>query len=178
MKNKQRVGKPVIWPHLLRKVPQMRKCDVILDIGAGVRPMSLYRPKRHICVEPCATYCEVLRGAGYEVWQETAEEALSRKPKDIGAIYLLDVIEHMEKDEGLRVLQLAQAVAQEQIVVYTPLGFMKQTHDKWGLGEHEWQTHRSGWVPKEFPGWYIRQRPPGTTKGFIAIWNNTEFTHS
>ena len=106
------------------------------------------------------------------MWQETAEQALGRKPEGIGAVFLLDVIEHMEKEDGRRILALAQEVAQEQIVLFTPMGFMEQTYDKWGLGGDYWQLHRSGWTPEEFPGWYIKRRPPGCQKGFIAIWNN------
>jgi hypothetical protein len=99
------------------------------------------------------------------------------KQHEIEAIFLLDVIEHMEKEEGKRVIELAQQVAQRQIVLYTPYGFMEQTHDKWGLGGDEWQIHRSGWVPEEFPGWYIEVRPmyvrpEGTLKGFIAVWTS------
>jgi hypothetical protein len=133
--------------------------------------MRLYKPERHICVEPHGTYCDILRAAGYEVWQETAEEALSRKPEGIGAVFLLDVVEHMEKEMGQRVIELAKEVAEEQVVLFTPVGFLPQNEDKWGLDGLDWQIHRSGWLPEEFPGWYIKLRPPGCQKGFIAIWD-------
>jgi len=169
---RERFGNPVIWPHSLERPEAVRICDVVMDVGAGIRPMRLYTPKRHICVEPCAQYCDVLRAAGgYEVWEMTAEEALANKPVGIEAVYMFDVIEHMEKAMGLRVLQLAQEVAQYQVAIFTPIGFMTQTYDKWGLGEDSWQLHRSGWMPEEFPDWHIILRPRHGEKGFIAIWD-------
>ena len=168
-------GKPIIRAHTLPPPRGLKVCNVVLDVGAGLRPMTMYRPARHICVEPYGPYCKVLRTAGYEVLQGTAEHVLSTvlefEPK-IDAIFLLDVIEHMEKDVGRNVIELAKQVAREQIVLYTPVGFMKQTEDNWGMGGHEWQTHRSGWQPDEFPGWHITLRSRRAPKGFIALWNN------
>ena len=161
----------------------MRECGVVLDVGAGIRPMNLYKPKQHICVEPFEPYCKILKNEGYsDVWHMTAMQALRYCLDEfvpIEAIFLLDVIEHMEKEHGQHVIELAQAVALEQIVLYTPYGFMVQNEDKWGLGGDEWQIHRSGWVPEEFPGWHIEVRPMyvrpkaqgGVIKGFIALWD-------
>lgn len=172
-----------IQPHTLPRPKGLIECNAVLDIGAGIRPMQWYTPKwRHICVEPYPPYCDVLRtGSGHEVWCSTAEGVLEGLPPGIhgprlygiGAIYLLDVLEHMEKAEGRRVIDLACQVAERQVVVYTPLGFVEQTRDVWELGGEYWQTHRSGWLPEEFPDWTIEYfQPPNKSKpeGFYALW--------
>ena len=156
--------------HTLERPPGLIECITVLDVGAGIRPMAWYKPVRHVCVEPYAPYVEVLRWSGFEVLALTARECmalLGMTGEQFGAVYLLDVIEHMEKDEGQRVLALAQQVATAQVVVYTPDGFKEQTSDVWGYGGHEWQTHRSGWTREDFPGWTVTPHQDA----LFAVWN-------
>ena len=56
-----------------------------------------------------------------------------------------DVIEHLEKDDGFRLLEIMEKVARKKVVVFTPNGFLPQ---------HEYdgstlQKHLSGWTPDE-----------------------------
>lgn len=143
----------------------------VLDIGAGLRPMGWYKPKRHICIEPHRPYAERLKAAGYEVWNETAAAALecvlTWPRQSIGAVYMLDVIEHMTRAEGERILRLLSWLEAKQIIVFTPKGFMEQSHDAWNLGGEHWQTHRSGWLPADFPGWAISY--PLGPQQFLAV---------
>ncbi len=64
----------------------------------------------------------------------------------------------------------ARYIATQQVVLYTPYGFVEQTHDEWGLGGEEWQTHRSGWLPKDFPDakiqYYYGEDPQMCCSGF------------
>jgi hypothetical protein len=136
----------------------------VYDIGAGIRPIQWYRPTRHLCIEPCKQYAEKLALAGYEVVQQTGYEFL-RHAEPVEAIYMLDVIEHMEKTEGFETLRLARKKASKQLIVFTPYGYMEQTDDGWGLGEHVWQTHRSGWMPSDFPDYHTWRH----ARGFFAV---------
>lgn len=163
-----------IETHTLPRPEGLIECDHVLDIGAGIRPMNWYDPSVHICVEPYDVYVDRLRAAGYEVAQGTALAALrdmQRKNLTTDAIYLLDVIEHMDKDEGLEVIELAKEYARIQVVIYTPWGFVEQTEDEWGLGGDYWQTHRSGWLPEDLPGFDCYEyRPRGETEGFYGVF--------
>ncbi len=85
----------------------------------------------------------------------TALEALTELEENVDSIVMLDVIEHMEKTVGKTVLKLAEEKAKSQVVIYTPFGFKPQEGDAWGLNGHEWQRHRSGWTPDEFPDWRV-----------------------
>ena len=150
--------------------------NTIYDVGAGIRPQPFFKPKRHLCVEPHREYAEWLADAGYPVAQVTARQWFSAcEPVD--SIFLLDVIEHMDKTEGREVLDLAKSKAREQIVVFTPLGFVEQSYvegdkDRWGMNGGFWQTHRSGWMPEEFPGWRVLADPyfHGADGAFFAIF--------
>jgi hypothetical protein len=75
-------------------------------------------------------------------------------PKSVDTIFLLDVIEHVEKEEGLQLLRETEKIARQQIVLFTPLGFMPQEQldgeDAWNLNGGAWQEHKSGWLPEDF----------------------------
>lgn len=56
----------------------------------------------------------------------------------------IDVIEHLEKDDGWRVLEDLTHRA-KQVLVTTPFGFRRQE-----IPGMPYETHRSGWYPWEF----------------------------
>lgn len=141
----------------------VRAVAEVCDIGPGIRPMTIFKAARHVCIEPHGEYADVLEQQGFPVIRKSALEGLSLiEPVD--SVFLLDVIEHMSKEEGRQVLDLAIKKAREQVVVFTPLGFCKQEYqagekDAWGMNGTYWQTHRSGWMPEDFPGWSVVTDP-------------------
>lgn len=157
------VGREEALDAVRRKVADV---EVVLDIGAGIVPQPFVRkPLVHICVDAHRPYLDhvkreveddprfVLVNAGWD-------EALAMLPdKSVDSVFALDVIEHLEKEEGLRMLAEAERVARVQIVVSTPHGFFPQSYepggrDRWGMHGGHWQTHRSGWTPEDFgAGW-------------------------
>lgn len=139
----------------------IKETEVVGDIGCGIVPMNYFRPKLHIMVEPCKEYADILsyRHAGDKsvmILRSSALEALrSLGDNSIDSIFLLDVIEHLEKNDGKQLIAECERVTREQIVVFTPLGFMPQhlengQADGWGLSGASFQEHRSGWLPEDF----------------------------
>jgi len=135
--------------------------DTVLDIGCGIVPMSFFRPKLHLMVEPWDEYANVLWQRHYDdksvlVLKLNALEALSAfQDKSIDSVFLLDVIEHLEKSDGEKLVSEIKRVARRQVVIFTPLGFMPQhldasEPDAWGLSGAEMQEHKSGWLPIDF----------------------------
>ena len=137
--------------------------ETVIDVGAGIRPATWANAGRHICIEPCGVYAQILRDNGYEVIEARAADGLGRCAGDL--VLMLDCIEHMERPEAVEVLAAAYEAA-PRIIIYTPNGWVKQTEDAWGLGQHDWQTHRSAWTPGDFVGWKIIEGP----EGFAAIY--------
>lgn len=160
-----------VGPSQLPRPAGLIEVDSVLDIGVGLRPMVWYKPKQYVCVEPHGPYADKLIDAGHVVLQATAIDALMLAiVKDFDAIYMLDVIEHMEREDGLLVLDLAHRLQPKQIVVSTPVGFFPQHGDAWGMGGEHWQEHRSGWEPSDFPGWTISYYDNGAPRGgFTAV---------
>lgn len=155
-----------------RAARAVRHGGFVVDIGPGIRPQELVRADRTLCIEPFGAYADRLEADGHAVLRATALEGLQGL---IGAdtVVMLDVIEHMDKADGQAVIELAQAKAR-QVVVFTPIGFMPQHGDAWGLGGDYWQAHRSGWEPEEFDGWTILSDPAFHRRqgygAFFAIW--------
>lgn len=130
------------------------RLEHVLDIGSSNRPQKLIPfPLRHVCVDPCQEALDLLPPGRFERWNMTAAEALARaRTREFDAIVMLDVIEHMEKDDGIAVIEAAIALEPRVIVVFTPLGFVPQ--EAHGLGG-EWLRHRSGWTPEDFRGRWV-----------------------
>ena len=141
------------------------KVDVVLDIGPGIAPMNYFRPKFHILLEPFDEYVQILNhrfatDGSVFVMSGMAQQLMSSfAANSVDTVFLLDVIEHLPKEDGINLLFHAERVARKQIVVFTPLGFMPQTvhegeKDGWGLGGASVQEHLSGWIPEDFSeGW-------------------------
>lgn len=148
-------------------VSRVRNVDVILDIGCGIKPVSFFLPVTHICVEPYEPYIEAMpKDRRFVVLHSTWDKILpTMAAGSVDTVFLLDVIEHVEKEDGLRLLAEARRIATCQVVVFTPLGFYPQSYeedptDRWGFQGGYWQTHRSGWLPEDFgEGWEVLISP-------------------
>ena len=147
-------------------VRAMGSVEIVLDIGCGIMPQNYIKPLVHICCEPYREYVDHLqqkiatldtRDRSYVVLNMGWQDAVRYFPaKSIDTVFLVDVIEHLEKVEGQRLLAATEDIARNQVVVFTPLGFMPQHHgdgkDAWGLSGANWQEHKSGWLPEDFSG--------------------------
>jgi len=142
------VGRKRWWS---KAAAAVRPANTVLDIGPGIRPQTLVECGHHICVEPHGEYVDVLRREypGVEVMHCTWAQALDHfGAGSVDTVVLLDVIEHLDKEEGRRLLDRTVHLARSQVVVFTPFGFVPQGEDEdrdaWGLHGTEWQVHRSG----------------------------------
>jgi len=147
---------------------RIRTVETVLDIGPGISPQSIFKPKVHICIEPFAPYLERLRKelaseSGFVFLNTEWKTGVELMPqKSVDTVFALDLIEHLSKSDGLDLLRHAERLARQQVVIFTPLGFYAQDYDdpakpdRWGMQGGHWQTHRSGWAPEDFPApWQV-----------------------
>ncbi|MCX8175877.1 MAG: class I SAM-dependent methyltransferase [Candidatus Bathyarchaeota archaeon] len=103
-----------------------RSYNVGVDIFLGY----LKHCKSHRIHDDCV-YCDV--------------RYLPFKEKSFDAVLCLEIIEHLAKKDGVKLLKTVEKIAKKQVVVTTPTGFQHQ-------GEchgNPYQTHRSGYSYEE-----------------------------
>jgi Methyltransferase domain len=142
--------------------PHVAAAESVLDIGAGIRPQTYVEAGQvHICVDAYRPYLDCLRDERRDdnrlvLLNAGWEEAMAMFPDaSVDSVFALDVLEHLERDEGERLLAAAERIARNQVIVFTPLGFYPQSYepgqlDRWGMLGGYWQTHRSGWELEDF----------------------------
>jgi hypothetical protein len=150
-------------------VERMLPADVVLDIGCAFRPQQFIEARIHICCEPFREYMDRLQletaGASKYVYLSTDLLGATNlfPDKSVDTIFMVDVIEHIDREIGRTGLQRLKRIARSQVIIFTPLGYMDQDPiengvDQWGMGGVEWQKHRSGWYPEDFraeEGWTV-----------------------
>jgi len=110
------------------------------DIRVGV---DIYRPYLEK-IDATVPYITVVHDV------RKLDEVFIDKSFDI--VLMLDIIEHLEKDESLALIKTAERLAKVAVIVETPEGYVPQNIDIWGHGGDEWQTHRCGWEKAELEG--------------------------
>lgn len=152
-----------LMPEAIKKISNV---NIILDIGCGIRPQTLTHTFVHLCVDAHKQYLNVLKRTvetgnklkgklKYLCIHKTTDNIISNFPeKSFDSIFLLDVIEHLDKSKGFELINTLNKIARHQIIIFTPLGFVTQEHpdgkDAWGLDGGKWQEHKSGWTPDDF----------------------------
>jgi hypothetical protein len=143
----------------------IKETEVILDIGPGIYPFNAFVPKLHILIEPWSEYVEILKSrftgdhGALIIKNDGLSFTKTLSDNSVDSSILVDVIEHMDKDIGFELIEELERITREQIVIFTPLGFMPQhvsndKSDRWGLSGGELQQHLSGWTPEDFGlGW-------------------------
>ena len=146
-----------------------QRVQSVLDIGCAFRPQPYVDAGVHICCEPYGEYMdrlivETAKEGKYIYLSCEIERTTQVFPAaSVDTVFLCDVIEHVDRDVAVHCLDALKRIARDQVVVFTPIGFMPQEPqqaglDQWGMGGVDWQQHRSGWTPDDFPsdaGWAV-----------------------
>lgn len=138
----------------------------ILDIGCGIGDYLKYtnNNQRVVGVEPHLPY--ILKAREVAPWVEyvnkDALDFFSSTDEKFDCILLIDVIEHLEEDDAIKLVEEAKKHCKGIIFSQIPIGIHEQNEDVWNLGGEFWQTHRSTWVPENIDKLGF---------SFLQIWN-------
>jgi hypothetical protein len=180
---------------LLQIRAALSDCSSVLDIGCGPdSALSLFGFKKLVGIEGYAPSVERAKQA--HTHDEVLLGDVRQLPELFGdrrfdACVALDLIEHLEKPEGLRLIQNMEALATRKVLFLTPNGFLPQRHAE----QSDLQEHLSGWTademrklgynvvgvlgPKQLRGEYHRlTRKPEAFWSIISLLSHFLYTRS
>lgn len=143
-------------------IKEIKPVMIGLDIGTGIMPHDYFKAVIYVCCEPYEEYAKMLaekikeKKYNYIILQKDWMESIEKlRDNSVDSVYLIDVIEHLEKDKGKKLLEMTEKIVRKQIIIFTPLGMVKQEvlpggKDAWGLNGVAYQEHKSGWLPEDF----------------------------
>lgn len=185
---------PALWT-LIREVSAvLRGCRTVLDVGCGsCSPLRFLEQVRLVGVDGYAPALEQAARLGTHdeyVLGDVREVGGLFKARHFDACVALDLIEHLPKEGGWRLVEQMESLAARRVVIFTPNGFVPQ-HSRDG----DLQEHLSGWTaqemrekgyrvvgmggPKAWRGEYHRIKyRPRTFWALVSILTHYTHTHS
>lgn len=131
----------------LRK--SLNGCQSVLDVGCGVcmtvRNLGVPQSTGLDGYEPSVKKARELNTHDEIKLGSVCDLAASFPPKQFDACMAMDVIEHLPKEGGYKLMQEMETIARKRVVFFTPSGFKPQGHAEAG----DLQAHLSGWEPNE-----------------------------
>jgi SAM-dependent methyltransferase len=124
-------------------------CESVLDIGCGPSPtMRQLGVVKTVGVDGYApSVAEARRQNTHDELVQCDIRDLSKQfePRQFDACVALDVIEHLTKADGLKLMADMERIARKRVLFLTPSGFLPQGNTEKG----DLQAHLSGWSPRE-----------------------------
>lgn len=130
---------------------ELSKMESVLDVGCGSN-------------SPLAKIYKNFYSVGVDVFEPSIKKSKKEKihdnyklgdvlkiskyfkQKSFDVVIALDLIEHLEKNDGLNLLKQMELIAKRKIILLTPNGFVEQ-HP---VEENPYQVHKSGWKIDDF----------------------------
>lgn len=125
----------------------------ILDVGSG--PGRIASDPRFsgvsiTCVDAQREAVEACRALGLSARLADVRDIPNLFAKErVDIAWCLDILEHLEKQEAVRLLMSLERIARLQIVVFLPLGYFPQDRDPAGFEDPDLLRHRSSWKEED-----------------------------
>jgi len=123
----------------------------LLEVGCERgRSGEIIRRRRHFHMIGADIYLPFLREDKdkgiYDDYVQCDIRSLPFRKKSVDTLLCLAVVEHLEKEEGLRLIEVMEEVARKQVILLVPVGEWRQTD----FGTNPYNRHVSLWYPDEF----------------------------
>ncbi len=127
----------------------LKDCHTVLDLGCGSNPFIGECPniRQIFGVDAWFEACRSARHAKkYAKVLQAELSDLPLKPSSVDAVVILQVLEHLSREEGYRLLADAERIARRRIIVTTPNSYVTQSE----RDGNPYQRHLSGWSVEDF----------------------------
>lgn len=125
-------------------------CDSVLDLGCGDNsPLGFIEKKNYLVgIDGFKKSIQISKNKNIHdkySHKNILEIKNDFKKKSFDAVVALDVIEHLKKQDGFKLIKLMEYFAVKKVILLTPNGFVNQPGEGNGL-----QEHLSGWRVSDF----------------------------
>ncbi len=130
-------------------LPFLEGFESYLDLGCGKRPAIETLSSYYICLDRFLPDLRRLMIPGAFQRPECVladARNLPFRAKSVDCVLAVDLLEHLEKDEGRLLLDNMERTAKRRVVVMTPNGYLPQEE----CNGNPFQVHRSMWNPADF----------------------------
>ncbi len=128
---------------------QLLDCKSVLDLGCGPNSPLQYckNIEFSVGVEAFKPYLvESRKRALHSEYQSIEIKDINFPDKSFDAVIIIEVLEHLSKELGEKILKKAERWAKKKIIVSTPNGYFPMKN----VDENKWQSHLSGWTIEDF----------------------------
>ena len=150
--------KSVYWGYYRKVFPDFQlelekkigNCDSLLDVGCGSSSPIKKFSKKFYCVGADAFLPSINKSKKQKIhnkYHRVNILELEKKfnPKSFDCVIALDLIEHLPKKDGLKLIKMMERIARKKVIIFTPNGFLPQEE----YDNNPWQVHKSGWDVSE-----------------------------
>jgi SAM-dependent methyltransferase len=124
-------------------------CESVLDVGCGtdstIRELGVSRSTGLDAYAPSIEKARQLNTHDELVLGDVRDLVSKFGLKSFDACIALDVIEHLPKSDGFKLISEMEQIARKRVVFLTPSGFLPQGN----TDANDYQRHYSGWEPSE-----------------------------
>jgi 2-polyprenyl-3-methyl-5-hydroxy-6-metoxy-1,4-benzoquinol methylase len=128
---------------------ELKDSSAVLDIGAGKLPYSDSIPRDvqvYVALDLHRPYLAIVKERFGNIHRMLADAAhLPFRAGSFDAVICLNVLEHLDKTAGKKLIDSMKKLTSDKILLQTPNGFLPQSE----YDEDKYQAHRSGWTVEE-----------------------------
>lgn len=126
---------------------ELQGCESVLDLGCGYNsPIQYCKVPFSVGVELFEPYLKESKKKGiHNKYIKADIRKIEFKPKSFDAVIAVEVLEHLTKEEGHKLIANMERWARKKIIISTPNGYLYQTEVDGNL----LQEHKSGWSVEE-----------------------------
>lgn len=124
----------------------LKDSQTILELGAGKDSYlkKIKGPRKTAAIDIHSPALQIAREHNVHDWYIKSDVRDLRKiikPQSFDAVVAFDLIEHLTKTEGYKLIENMCRVSRKKVIIYTPNGFLPQP----AIDGNPFQKHLSGW---------------------------------
>jgi len=143
------IYRKIFWEQLdVLLMKELSDCRTVLDLGCGYNsPVQFFNVSYSVGVEIFEPYLiESFKKGIHSEYIRADIRKVNFKPKSFDAVICIEVLEPLNKEEGIELIKKMEEWATKKIIITTPNGFLFQD----AYHNNPFQEHKSGWTVKDF----------------------------